>query len=586
MAETSRPIHKSRVARIRIQWEKVVGFFAAIVILYLIGVPMGMLVFSSLRDTREKLPIEPTDFTFQNYVQVFTSEMTYRLFRDTLVFALGSLCVGFVLAMLFAWFLERAKTPARSLLMLMVLMPLGTPPVCDAMGWALLASPSTGVLNKAIFQPLLGMTGQGPLNIYTIAGMIFVAGMKLVPLVYIMISGPIARFDPSLEEASLTSRVSVSATFRHITFPLLRPAMLAAAIYCLIITLESFDIPAVLGMPYRLFVFSTLIFDATHPALGLPNYGLTAAYATVFLAIAGVLIWVYVRATHHKEEFSVITGKAYRAKLFDFGRWTWFFVALIVVYFVLAVVLPFAVLVWTSLGLIYRPIHIDSLVFANLNAYAEFVESPRVSGAVLNTAIIAVTSATGALLLASISSWLSVRSGFRGASIPDRITILMIGVPSIVLAMSMIFFYVWVPLPIYGSIWIIAIAVSTRQLAYCTRLMEAAYLQIHKELEEASLVSGVPWIPTVIRIVVPIIWPSFARGWFYVFSYALRDMSIAVMLFTVHNDTIGVRLWITWFTDGNAGKASAIAVGLALVSMVFNFVFVRATMVHQTKEVF
>jgi ABC-type spermidine/putrescine transport system permease subunit II len=107
LAETSRPIHKSRVARIHIQWEKVVGFFAAIVILYLIGVPMGMLVFSSFRDTREKLPIEPTDFTFQNYVQVFTSEMTYRLFRDTLVFALGSLCVGFVLAMLFAWFLEQ-----------------------------------------------------------------------------------------------------------------------------------------------------------------------------------------------------------------------------------------------------------------------------------------------------------------------------------------------------------------------------------------------------------------------------------------------------------------------------------------------
>jgi iron(III) transport system permease protein len=580
MAPVSKSLGRRPVLSLRLSWEKLVAVVTTVTIIYLLAVPLGMLFFSSVRDTKDRLPFEDTAWTLSNYTKVFTSEATYRLFTNTLWFALGSLVLGITLAAIFAWFLERAYAPARSLLILFVLAPMATPPITDAMAWALLASPSIGFLN-ILLRPLLGITGEGPLNIYSIPGMILVGGLKMVPSAYIMLSGPIARFDPSLEEASLASRVSPIGTFWRVTLPLLRPAVLSSFIYFLILALESFDIPAVLGMRDHILVFSTLIYDATHPPVGLPNYGLVSVYATVFLFIAGVLIYLYSHAVRHKEQFSVITGRGYRAKVFDFGPWKWAFVVLIVLYFIFAVILPLFVLVWTSLGLIYKPFHIDSLAQASLKAYQDLMKAPQVLRSIVNTGIIAVVSATGTMVLATLASWLSTRSGFRGASLPDRLTILATAMPGTVIALGLIFFYIWVPLPIYGTIWIIVIALSTRFSAYTTRLMGAAYLQIHKELEEASLASGVPWMQTIGRIVLPLIWPSFARGWLWVFVHSIRDVTIAIMLFTVANDTIGVRLWATWFNDGNVTQASALAVCLAVVSIILSYAVTKVTMVQE-----
>lgn len=579
LAEIARPVGRSlkQSLPLSVPWEKVAGILAAGSVVYLVIIPLATLIFSSVRDTKEKLPFEDTAFTLDNYTRVFSSEATYRLFGDTLWYAFGSLALGLVLATLFAWFLERGNLPARSLLILLVLVPLATPPITDAIGWALLGSPSIGLLN-VVLRSWLGITGDGPLNIYSIPGMILVTGLKMVPSIYIMLSGPIGRFDPSLEEASFANKVSPASTFRYITFPLMRPAMFSALIYFLMLALEMFDIPAVLGMPFGIFVFSTLIYKASHPPLGLPNYGHVSVYATIFLLVAVLLIYLYGRAVRHKEEYSVITGKGYRAKLFDFGHWKWAFVGLIILYFVLAAVLPFAILVWTSLGLAYQKLELASLAVANLDAYRRFLEVPDMGRAIANTVIIAITSATATMVIAMLVSWLSTRTKSWVGTIPDRLAFLVLGVPGIVIGLALVFVYIWVPLPVYGTIWIIVIGLSTRYLAYSTRLMEAAYLQVHKELEEASLVHGASWLTTIRRIVLPLVWPSFARGWLWVLVHGIRDTAMAVMLFAVVNDTIGVRLWVTWFIDGNTRQASTIAVIMAVASIVVSFMVVRMTM--------
>jgi iron(III) transport system permease protein len=551
----------------------------AALVFYLVVLPLVVVVFSSIRDTTTKLPFEDTSFTLANYVTVFTSGTTYALLANTATYAIGALVIGAGLGALFAWFLQRAAMPCRMLLTLAVLSALATPPLTDALGWSLLASPSIGLLNAG-WHSLTGTSGDGPLNIYTIVGMAFVTGMKSVPSAFILFSGPFGRFDPTLEEAAAMSGASPWDSLRRVVVPLLRPAILGVVILFAILILETFEIPAVLGLPGRVFVFSSLIYDASHPAIGLPNYGLISAYGSVFLIIAGVLMLVYGRATTHAERFAVVTGKGYRPKLLSLGVLAWIPVALVAFYFCLAVALPFLALIWTSLGLSYRQSALSSLEYASFDAYRQLLQTSRLYQAVVNTLIAATTAATATLLLGSGIAWLSIR--FKGiqATAPDRLAMLSLGAPGIVVGLALLFFYAWLPLPIYGTIWIIVIALATRFLAYAVRLMSAAYVQIHRELEEAAALSGANLFDVMRRIILPLVWPSFSSGWLWVFVHVVRDATLALMLFTVSNDTLGVRLWSLWFNEGKPAQAAALAVCLAVVSGLLSLGVVRTVTVR------
>lgn len=560
-----------------------VGIGVAGVVIYLLLAPIGMLVFSSFRATKDVMPWEATSFTLSNYVNVFTSKLTIRLFLNTLQYSVIAIVLSIGIAVILAWFMERTNAPWRRVLIVMVLAPLGVPPIVEMMAWIILANPSNGIFNEVLRGVFNLTTTEGPLNIYTFWGLGFVTGLKLVPGAYILIASAMARLDPTLEEASAASGASPLTTFRHITGALMRPAVLAVLILFTVMTIEMFEGPAMLLQPKGTFVFSTLIYAASHPVGGLPNYGLASSYAMISLMIGIGLIYIYHIQVRRQERFAVVTGKAYRPRLVTLPRvWQIILLVAIVMYVVLVVVLPALVLIWGSLGILYTP---TSLASADLQNYVEVFGHPSVLQAVSNTLIISVVSATATMVLSLVVSWLAVRSGFRGSSLPDRMTILSMSVPGVVMALGFIFFYTRFPLPIYGTIWIITIAYVTRHMAFSCRLMNAAYLQISQELEEASAASGAGWLPTIRYIVLPIVWPAFTRGWLMVFVHCLRDVTLALMLYTVDNGTIAVALWHFWMVDGDFGLGAALSVPLLLFSLVITFTMARPAMVHGVHEV-
>lgn len=560
-----------------------VGIGAAGIVIYLLLVPIGMLVFSSFRATKDVMPWEATSFTLSNYVNVFTSEFTIRLFLNTLQYAVIAIALSIGIAVILAWFMERTNAPWRRVLIVMVLAPLGVPPIVEIMAWIILANPTNGIFNKVLREVFNLTTTEGPLNIYTFWGLGFVTGLKLVPGAYILIASAMARLDPTLEEASTASGASPFTTFRHITGALMRPAVLAVLFLFTVMTIEMFEGPAMLLQPKGIFVFSTLIYAASHPVGGLPNYGLASGYAMISLMIGIGLIYIYHIQVRRQERFAVVTGKAYRPRLVTLPKvWQIILLGVIVMYVVFVVVLPALVLIWGSLGILYTP---TSLASADLENYVEAFGHPSVLQAVSNTLIISVVSATATMVLALVVSWLSVRSGFRGGSLPDRLTILSMSVPGVVMALAFIFFYTRFPLPVYGTIWIIAIAYVTRHMAFSCRLMNAAYLQIAPELEEASAASGAGWLPTIRYVVLPIVWPAFTRGWLMVFVHCLRDVTLALMLYTVGNGTVAVTLWQFWMVDGDFGLGAALSVPLLLVSLGITSAMARPAMVQGVSQV-
>ena len=196
------------------------------------------------------------------------------------------------------------------------------PSLLSAIAWIQLLDPRIGLVN-VVLRNVLGLSGDfGPFDIYTLYGMCFVQGLRLVPSAYLMIAASFRAMDPSLEEQSAMAGRGVGQTTLRITLPIMRPALLAMLIYYIIVVIESFDIPGLLGFTARIRVLSTAIYWATHSEVGLPDYGLASALGALVLAVALLLMWAYQRLTAHQERFATITGKGYRPRQVNLGAWT------------------------------------------------------------------------------------------------------------------------------------------------------------------------------------------------------------------------------------------------------------------------
>ena len=293
-----------------------------VVVSYLVLVPLILLLYASVRSTEDKLPFESTVTTLSNYTAVLTNPSTLPIFLNTFLFTAGSLAVGLPLAVLMAWLLERTAIPARRWIVTLILVPMTIPSLLSAIAWIQLLDPRIGLIN-VVLRSVLGLSGDtGPFDIYTLYGMCFVQGLRLVPSAYLMIAASFRAMDPSLEEQSAMAGRGVTQTTLRITLPIMRPALLAMLIYYIIVVIESFDIPGLLGFTARIRVLSTAIYWATHSEVGLPDYGLASALGVMVLALALLLMWIYQRLTAHQERFATITGKGYRPRQINLGAWT------------------------------------------------------------------------------------------------------------------------------------------------------------------------------------------------------------------------------------------------------------------------
>jgi iron(III) transport system permease protein len=549
---------------------RIILVLTAAVVIYLAVPPIAVILFSTVRSTQNTLPFEATSFTFANFVRVFSSSVTYEYLLNTVWYVVGTVGIALTIAVVFSWFLERTNMPLRRLFFVLTLMPMGIPGIVLGMSWILLANPSNGMLNVAL-RGLFGLDGPGPLQIYSIWGMIAVTAMRFVPLMYLMISGVFARIDPSLEEAGSTSGARPWLIFRRISIPLLAPAILAALIYFVVLGIEAFETAGLLGFPNHIFVFSTAIYWAIYPprAGALADFGTASTYGLLLLAAAAVLIYAYRRYTRRTERFVTVTGRGYRPRLIDLGKWRYVPVIVMSVYFLIAVVMPLIVLLWRAFSPAYATISISALGQLSLNAFQRMAQNPALLTAAMNTVIIGIVTACVTMTLVTLVSWLSVRRrGNPTVAVTEYLAFLILGVPGIVLALALIFIYASFPIRIYGTIWIIILGLVTLTIPFGTRLMTAALLQIHKELEEAAETSGANPFTTLIRIVLPLLWPSFLRGFLWVFVSSICNATVPLMLQAYGNQTITVALWNIWFAVSDFPLACAMALPLVVLSLV------------------
>jgi iron(III) transport system permease protein len=270
------------------------------------------------------------------------------------------------------------------------------------------------------------------------------------------------------------------------------------------------------------------------------------------------------RWTAASERFATITGKGYRPTVFDLRRGRLPFAILnLFLCFVLFIV-PILNVVWSSFLPFYMAPSRLALESLTLENYKSLWRLPLVHNALWNSFILGISSSTITMLLTAVVAWIIVRTSWRGKSALDFLAFSPIAMPGLVLGIALLWLYLVVPIPIYGTLWILLIAYVTKYLPYGMRACSAAMLQIKKELEEASETSGAPWLYTFRRVVLPLLAPGFLAGWIYVITHSFRELSTSIMLYRSGTEVIAIVLFELW--DGGQYPTLA-ALGMVLIAI-------------------
>jgi iron(III) transport system permease protein len=486
--------------------------------------------------------------------------------------------VTFLVAFALAWLIERTDLPFHSALYVLILLPLCVPSVMLGIAWIQLFGPNAGWVN-VLLQRTLGLAEGGPLDVFSLPGLVLCQAMALVPFVFLLLSATLKSMNPALEEASSLSGATPLVTFWKVTLPVLRPGILAPLMLATLVALEQFDLPLLLGVPARLDIFSTRIFYELNPDSGLPIYGRAAAVALPFLLMALVLLAIYNRLIRRAAHHVTVTSRGFRPIRHPLGAWRLPALLLVSGYAGLTSILPAAALAWTSVFGNQIP-SLANVLQPSLAAYARVFADPNFVRSVANTLIVSGLSAALVTLVGALVAWLIVRSRARGRAALEIISVVSIGIPSVIAGLATMMLYLTLPVPIYGTVWILVLAYSYR-LAVATRVSRSGLMQMDPALEEASAVAGAAWLTTARRILFPLLAPSLAASFVLLFVVGVREFTLPLVLGSSDNIVLGVVLW-RLFEDGHVPEAAAVAT--MLIALVVPVVFALRRYVVRRSE--
>jgi iron(III) transport system permease protein len=499
-------------------------------------------------------------WTLQNYIKLYADPFIVTALSNTLAFALITVAVSLFFGVTIAWLVERTDLPGKSAIYTVISLSLLLPGFFLAMGWLFLLHPRIGMVNRWI----MAFTGstQATFNITSIVGMGWVQGLSLASLAFILTSASFRSMDPALEEAATIHGASFGQMLRRVSLPLMTPGILASALYVFTIAIASFDTPAILGLSNRIYTFSTFVYAQTVTGESLPDYGPTAAMSALMVVIALALSYWYGGIIRRANRYQVVTGKGYRPRQYELGRWTapaWIFIGL---YLLLSKILPLFLLLWAASLPFFQPPSAQAWSSMSLQNFRNIPLDLLARGAA-NTMILMAFVPTAALLVSFGFSWMVVRSRSRFSAALDFFAFLPHAVPGIIFGVGALFVALFVikGLPLYGSVTLLAIVYAVERLSFGTRVLNTALIQIHPELEEAATISGASGLRTARSILAPLVWPALLNGWLWMALITYRELTVATVLFTPKNITLPVVVWNIWIS-GNFGVASAITLVL------------------------
>jgi iron(III) transport system permease protein len=535
--------------------------YALLVVLVL--VPVGFVVYASLL----KHSVEPGDLsgslTLSHYSDLFQSANLTSSKNSLIIGVFGTL-IAVGLGGSLAWLAARTDIPCKRLVKLSAITPLFISTLVAALAWSYLAAPDRGFLNLII--EAIGLPVN--LNIYSLGGIVFVMGVYYAPYSFLLLYGAFQLANPELEQVARVHGASFRTVLRRITIPLIWPTMMGASLLTFVLILENFAVPQVLGTPGRISTLPSYIYRLMTEAP--PRSNVAAAVGVLLLVfVAAVVIvqqWLVSR-----RQYASVAGKGLKPDLVSLGRWRWPVLCVVGVYVLLTVVLPILALIEVSL----RPFTFlsgagdlfDTSKFSIDNFTTLFANDsfwPSLKNTLLTGAIAAVVGG----LLYFVMSYCVYRTKTRGRRFIELIGMAPLGIPALIMGLGFLWTWLSLPLPIYGTLWVLIIAYVARFMPEGLRATSSGMIQVHSELEESARVSGAGPLRAVSRVTLPLIRSSIVASVLLVFILSIREFSAVIFLYTDKTQVLPTLLFNLYRQAGSNQAAALSLMYVVLLGLV------------------
>ncbi len=554
--EGSTPDAAARPMMPRVPLVRTAVFGAVVLLLLLLVVqPFGWVLHNSFHDDLTGA------WTLGNYARILQSAELVEPLVNSLVLAVATAVIAVGIGVPLAWLVARTDMPFRRTIRVLTLTAFVTPSFIGATGWILLAAPNSGWLN-ALWRMIAGSDSGPLLNIYSMAGAIFICGIYTVPYSFTMVSSALDEMAVELEDAAATLGSGTLRTMLSITIPLVTPAVIASFILSFIQGLTLFGVPAFLLTPTGIPVVTTKLaeFYQQFP----PEIFMAAAYCMPLLLVTAMLFWMRRRILGRKQ-YVTISGKTRAGRQIHLGgaRWPLFFAALLMP--LVSVLLPYAALLLVSLTRAWG----KGLSWDNLSLYwywwALFGNSETLT-AIVNSLLFSTLGATLCIALGTVVAYIVERRMMPGARILGVVATVPIIIPGIVLSVGFFAAYTRAPLNLYGTPMLLIAAFAATFLPIAYAHGGAILKGIGPELERAARSLGAGEGRTFLSITVPLMGAGLVSGWFLVFIPIIRELSVAVFLITPKTNVMTTLIYNAK-DGGNYEAVCAMSVLLLLMTL-------------------
>ena len=532
----------------------------ALLILFMTAYPVLVMVVKSFQTSQ---PYDPVTWGFDDWRAAFSDSSLPKAIGNTFVLGISRVLIGGTIGIFFAWAVTKTNVPFKRFIEVSMWIGFFLPALPMTFGWMLLLDGQSGLVNQAL--RWLFHFEQGPLDLNSYWGIVWVQLAAATAVMFLLVSPAFRRMDASLEEAAWTAGHGRLRTLLKVTVPLLAPAITVATILVLIRSLESFEIELVLGAPARLYVYSTQVwlYLRNDP----PRYGEATALSVLFLAALLVLIYVQQRFVRGRQ-FTTVGGRGFRSGVADLGLWRWLVFALCAGFITVMILLPLAMLV---LGTFMQLFGFFSLPDPwTLDHWTKTLHDPAFTRSLRNTLLLGVGAAVVGALFYAATSYTLVRGRFRGRAALDFLTWLPWALPGILISLALLWVFLgsgaWLA-ALYGTIYLLVIAIVIKELPFGTQTMKAAFLQVDPELEEAARVAGHAGPSIFRRVLLPIVSPAAITVALIVFVAAVRE--IPTVFFLASNKSMPLApMMLNVMENGEVERASVLGLIITLIVLV------------------
>ncbi|HYE49520.1 MAG TPA: iron ABC transporter permease [Azospirillaceae bacterium] len=541
--------------------ERAIQYSTGLFVAMLVTAPLVPVVYQSFLST----PIyDAVDhITLSNYMRFLAHPVFHEALVNSVVLACIATVIATCLGVGIAVLVARTNMPLRGLIASSMLVPMYVPQLVLAFGWLVLYGPAGYVTLE--FRQLFGFI---PWNFYTVAGMSVLAGMASTPMVYLLCIGSLRLLDSSLEGAARSVGARPWTVIRHVIVPMIRPAIVYSAMLNFIASLELLSIPLIFGAPARLMFFTTFLYVEGGKNT-VPDYGLVGSAAVFLLVLITLLLFVQGLLLRKLARFTSVRGKASRSLTFDLGRWKYAATAAVLFFFVFSIGLPILGLVVRSFVEFLTPL-MAPWELTTLANYQMIFEQEAYVRSIRNSVVVAGFGGLLATVLVALVALVVHRSDFPFRRQLEFVAIYPRAVPGMIAGIGLFWAMLWIPFltPLHGTIWILIIAFTMRNIPAAFGALSPMLLQIDRDLDRGARSVGADWWTTCRTIILPLAKNGLFAAYVLLFISFFKEYASAAFLFAHGSEIIGTTMLEFW-GSGNTGAMAALGTIQLAITCVF-----------------